>query len=415
MLPSEAESLRELVRTLDDNTTFVDGPGIRDRAHEIDVADRPDGAGGRSRFVLAMAAVILILLAGGTLSGSFQRQSPVGVVEPAEGASATPNDNSQDNNAEADALADEVDAMVVDAPDSPIGPSTSILSAPTTASIAAAEVEPNAGPVDDSAGGSGVEDSTGGEPAGTTVPAPIEQVTDTTFADAAALAVEPIVEVEPRAQRAKQVYESFTSQTPEIVDARPNNTLYGFEDGSDWTMAGDGSVTHVAEGLGYTDPSGRYLITYPGALSVLPTERLHLSRPIEGTYDPADAYYVSFVINVATATYGDAFWSPTDPFNRGAFGVQQYGPLKFVNGPNSPVNIQPGTSYLLVGRISDGLAELWVNPDLVIPGPAHVTYAVESAPVPTAEFSFSRLGDGAYTLDEFRMGYTWRSVAPYGG
>ncbi len=432
MSPSDYDHLTELAEALDRETTFHDGPGIRNRVLDLDVSGdaysgadgrTPANSGGRSRYVLAMAAVVSLVVAGGAVFTGLQGQAPIGVIEPSAD-SATPGDafdeSAEESQGEQDATdetngqpsSDDSGELVVDAPEPNTGPSTSVLSAPTTARsrIDSAQATPAAG-----------EDPT---TTTTTQPQPADASTTTTADVDLALPTETVVEVQPtesrqgdaQAQRAAKVYDGFALNAVPGPGGAPDRADFGFTAASSWGIEGSGTILSLRNGLDYTDSAGRYLITYPGSLRVVPVDRLHLQRPIEGTYDPADVYYVSFVINVTSAQYGDAFWTPPDALNRGGFGVQQFPTFRFVNGANSAVNVVPGVNHFVVGRLSDGLAEMWINPDLANPGPADVVQQVESVPLSSTAFSFSNLGGGGeYVLDEVRMGYNWRAVAPFGG
>ncbi len=421
MSPNDFEHLKNLAEDLDRSTTFRDGGEIRRQVQEMagDERQSPEvdldwsqaPSGDRSPFVLAMAAMALVLVAGGAIFNGVLRQPAIGVAESASEAAS--GDDFDDVDAESDdemAPVDpaETDAMVI-VPEQPTGPSTSLLSAPTTVNRQAAIEQTAEGALEqgDTEAGSGAPDPPAPDIATTTMPdaaLPAEEV---------APPADPLVEVDPVESNDESVDVRLASQVYDGFGTASANAIFGFAEGSGWELSGAGSVMYLPDGLDYADAGGRLLITFPGSISVRPSDRLEMSRPIDGAYDPQDTYYVSYVIRVDTENYGDAFWTPPDPLNKGAFGVQQFQPIKFVNGPDSAVDIVPGVNYFVVGRVSEGLVEMWVNPDLARPGSADVVHEVVSVPAPTADFGFSRLGDGAYVLDEFRMGYSWRSVAPY--
>lgn len=189
---------------------------------------------------------------------------------------------------------------------------------------------------------------------------------------------------------------------------------FGF-DGGAWSIRlGEGDLRFDAAGLDYLDAAGNRLATTDGALrATSATSPLSLTRPL-----PADAfgdgeYWVAFLVRVESGGIGDAFWSPDALWDRGGFGIQGSPQLRFVNGPRSSVDVEVGVTHLLVGRIRPDEAVLWIDPDLGDPGSPDLTEArAPSEPAGVAAFAFNAIGDGTYTIDEFRIGASFAAVTP---
>ncbi|MEL6984920.1 MAG: hypothetical protein AAFO29_20995, partial [Actinomycetota bacterium] len=206
-----------------------------------------------------------------------------------------------------------------------------------------------------------------------------------------------------------------------LTDGSPFGTAsglssYGFGDDSWSIRMGEGDLRFDAIGLDYLDPAGNRLATRPGALRVTAaTNPLSMTRPLPEEAFGDGEFWVAFLVRLDAGGIGDAFWSPDAIWDRGGFGLQQSPTLRFVNGPVSSVDVQVGATTLLVGRIRADEAALWIDPELVDPGPPDLIEArTPSEPRGLAAFGFNAVGDGTSTIDEFRIGESFAAVVPLG-
>ena len=233
-------------------------------------------------------------------------------------------------------------------------------------------------------------------------------------ADGPPLATTSTVPSEPPVAAQAVVYEGFDlSITGADIADNPSVSSYGFALQTTWGITrGDGTAVHDPVGLQYVDADGQSLVTSPGAARFSAIEPgTHLARPLLSS--PGDTYWVAYLLRQDSEGYGDAYWSPDGHLDRSAVGIQQFGQLRYVNGPVTDTAFAVGETYLLVVRVEGKTSSLWVNPTLGELGPPDAIYAHEQMAIPDRLILVTNeLGEGAYTFDEVRLGASFEAVAP---
>lgn len=243
------------------------------------------------------------------------------------------------------------------------------------------------------------------------------------------------------------VYEGFRLSLADGVSIVGQGSGTGFTPQSAWNLTETpenrtvGSARFRAQGLFYTDSTGRQLVTEPGAVELQAADLDNIfSRPLVQpiTVRPGD-YWVSYLLRWNGGVNGpppfqpgSLFWTPDGEWDRGAVGLPPSnlatGTLGFINGQATSVSIQPLETHLVVVRISRGemgilanaihdFAQMWVDPPLVAPGMPHAEYhgtkLLDSIRDANAwRIKFNHFGQATYTLDEFRLGNSFADVAP---
>lgn len=225
-------------------------------------------------------------------------------------------------------------------------------------------------------------------------------------------------------------------------DASATSWSLGLQNGN----PSSGSATYSTQSLSYLGPNFNQLNTAGGAATIAAAEgdtlftralETAITRPGQG--EPTDDFWVSFLVRVDSAdggTAGDAFWSTDNAWNRGAVGVQG-GDLRFVNGPVSEVPTGIGTTHFMAVRLRRPPIGTTLDPT-VDQGFLFVNPALDSEPNPAdgllfnnstgtvgnedtgrirdavnAVFKLNATNNGVYTFDEFRIGDSYASVAPF--
>lgn len=206
---------------------------------------------------------------------------------------------------------------------------------------------------------------------------------------------------------------------------------------------GSGAATYDSQGLSFLGPNFNSLNTAGGAATIAAGEpntkftrmlETAITRPATG--EPVDDFWVSFLLRRDSSDGGgasDGFWSTDGLWDKGAVGSQGIDEIRFVNGPPSGVAIGTGTTNFVATRIlrravGDVLnptvdnALLYVNPALdsePAPGDANAIFSGGTGTndrirdAVSALFKFNGANNGVFTIDEFRIGDTYASVAPF--
>lgn len=214
------------------------------------------------------------------------------------------------------------------------------------------------------------------------------------------------------------------------------SSSYGFsENGWNYTSSNAAAGSYDFFGLDYTDLDGNILESKPGAFSISSiTANTNLDRTLATPLDDRPGeYFVSYLLRLDSAQAGDAFWSSDGVWDKGAVGFQGSNNLRFVNASSSGVTASQDETHLLVVRINrdddngtsgDGdndFAELWIDPKLTFPGSPNVTFQTSGnannriRDATSALFKFNARNNGAYTIDELRIGNTFADVTPFTG
>ncbi len=202
------------------------------------------------------------------------------------------------------------------------------------------------------------------------------------------------------------------------------STGIGFASGAAWS-SNLINFTYQPEGLTYEDASGNLLDVSGGAMTIPAFEggtvRRNLANAIPEGANPD--YWISYLIRVDGdfAQTGDAFWSSDGVFDSGAVGFQgseTSNLIRIVNGAATNLPIEGGQTAFVVANLKSATAmDVWVNPDLENPGPPLLADAAISSLVRQANdlvFKFNSQGSTGYTIDEFRYGLNFETVAPIG-
>ena len=213
------------------------------------------------------------------------------------------------------------------------------------------------------------------------------------------------------------------------------STSIGFDAGG-WTFSnGVASATFDLNGLAYTDSEGNELNIAGGAVTISPSDgEPRWGRSLDvGITDRPSEFFVSYLLRLDSAATGDAFWTTDGSWDKAAAGLQSSPNLRFVNGQVTGINAEQGETNLLVIRISrdddDGSAadgdqdqaELWINPVLNNPGDPDALFNTGGNPNDSIRngtsvlFKFNTVNQGAYTIDEFRIGDSFADVVPFVG
>ncbi|MEM7339832.1 MAG: sigma-70 family RNA polymerase sigma factor [Actinomycetota bacterium] len=199
----------------------------------------------------------------------------------------------------------------------------------------------------------------------------------------------------------------------QLTSLRGGREALGFA--ADWQIeAGTLDAWYDATGLDYTDGTGFALQTTPGALRLKSsTLWSNLVRPLAEPGDPAEPFWVGYLIRVETQQAGDAFWFSGHGTPGAGVGIQTEPQFGIVNGPRSTVPVESQVARLVVARISAERTDLWIDPDLSTPGPPIVTTDEPGSLRDAAHgFAIFNYVDAVYTIDEYRLGAAFADVAP---
>lgn len=217
-------------------------------------------------------------------------------------------------------------------------------------------------------------------------------------------AVTPYVVADPPAPGRGDCYESFGAGS------------FGFPDESSWNTDSLDATFSMVAGLQYTDSYGNVLDTQGTALSVSNIGgSINLQRELHGRLGSSWTYWVSYLLRLDSTHSGDAFWTPDGLWDIGASGLQGSVALRLVNGDVTGVTVIPGQTYFLVLEVSPSSTSLWVNPDF-FPSPRSQPFVTRNEAAKDGDkaiFKFNAINNGAYTVDELRIGGSFESVTPF--
>jgi|GEM_PF-4770959 len=195
----------------------------------------------------------------------------------------------------------------------------------------------------------------------------------------------------------------------------------GFQTSQRWHFSkGQGTAKHHKEGLNYRDQKGHQLAATEGALTLSTREKeAFFSRKIETSKAAGGGpeFWVSFLIRRNGKEGGGGYWRVNHGGVDGSFGHESRTVLRHIRGSGVfPPTKSGEVSFVVINLRPDYVSRLWVNPDLQKPGAPIMLGLRNNMPAMTDLIFYVNQANGnSYTFDEFRIGNSFRAVAPIEG